>query len=256
VLRSDYGGAVDHYQRAIAILEKVDGRASPGVAAALAGMAQAVLWQGKPDEAIALIREAVAIDAKASPGGSPDAADHLDSLASALASSPAGLAESLAVSDRAVAMYRAIFPDGVMGLSTALANRGTAHLRAGHLDAAFADESEALAMARRLDPAFPTGEIERTLGQIELARHHPDEAVHYLESALAHMRDGVDPLMAKWTDGLYGTALADSGRDRTGGIARARAAYLELHANPMAAEQEEVKDLGRWLRHAGVALPP
>jgi tetratricopeptide (TPR) repeat protein len=237
--RDDYDGAVGHD--------------NAQVANALDNLALARQWQNRVDDALAEIREAIAIDEKVLPANDPDTAAHLITEANLLEQLRRP-ADALPIIDRALAMLRTLYGSEHQDIADALQTRANINFRAGHLDTALADARTSLAMFDKVNPTYPTEELRVSLGRIQLALHHPVDALAELEGARTHRRPGNDPFDAHVLDGLYGIALVETNRDRARGIVLVTSAYTALRADKRAAN--EVGDLESFMRQAHLTLPP
>ncbi|CAN5546071.1 hypothetical protein BH11MYX1_BH11MYX1_31410 [soil metagenome] len=244
--------AAAHYERAIAILELALGRENVRIANALSNLALVRQWQGRTEDALAEIREAVAIDAKLLSAADPDVAAHLVTEADVL-EQLGRHAEALAVTDRALAIFHTLYGADHQDIADALQSRALIGLASNNLERALVDGRAALAMFGRVNPTFPTMELLRTLGQIELSLHHSGVALTYFEDALRHPRLDRDAAAVAWLNALYGRALVETKRDRGKGIALVTAGYLALRADPRTGG--EWHELERWMRLAGVPVP-
>ena len=248
---AEYDKAAEHYQRAIALLEHAFGRENVQIANALADLALVRQWQGEAPDALVAIREAVALDEKLLPPGDPATASHVVTESDVLEQLHRH-DEALAALDRAIAMMRALYKGDHQDIADALHSRALIELSINKLDAALADGREALAIFGRVRPDYPTLELLRTLGKIELARHDPVAALSYLDDAKHHAGGDLEPYDRQYLDALTGRALVESGRDRAKGIALVKAAYAALRADPRTTE--ETAELDAWMRARGMSL--
>ena len=249
---ADYDGAAAHYERAIALLDKAIGHVNIQTANALANLAEVRQWQGRAPDALTAIQEALAIDAKTLPENDPQTATHRVTEADVLEQLDRH-ADALAATDRALATMHTLYGADHKDIADALHSRALIGLAAGQLDRAFADARDALAMYGRVAPDFPLAELDRTLGRIELARHHAAEAADYFAQARARPRPDADAFSTHQLDAYYGRALVEAGRDRAKGVALVTAAFVALRAD---ARSEEWRELETWMRAHGVAVPP
>jgi tetratricopeptide (TPR) repeat protein len=246
-----YDEAADHYQRAIALLERAFGHDNVQIANALADVALVRQWQGNAPDALVAIREAVALDDKLLPAGDPQTASHIVTESDVLEQLHRH-ADALTALDRALAIMRQLYKGDHQDIADALHSRALIELAIGKLDGALADGREALAMFGRVNPDYPTLELLRTLGKIELARHDPVAALTYLDEAKHHADASEDPYNLQYLDALTGRALVESGRDRAKGIALVKTAYAALAADPRTTE--ETAELSAWLRAHGLPV--
>ncbi|MDB4959589.1 MAG: Serine/threonine kinase, partial [Myxococcales bacterium] len=249
--RTDYDGAVARYERGIAILERALGHQNVQVANALNDLAGTRQWQGRTEDALAAIHEALAIDEQVLPKADPQTASHLATEAEVLEQLDRH-DDALVANERALAMLRALYGEEHQDIADALHSRALIELAAGHLERALADARASLAMFARVNPAFPTMELHRTLGRVELALHDPVSALADLDAARRQLESEGDPAVHAWINGLYGRALVETHRDRAQGLALVTSAYKALHADDRAGK--EAGELERWMRDQGMPV--
>ncbi|MBZ0088877.1 MAG: tetratricopeptide repeat protein, partial [Thermoanaerobaculia bacterium] len=175
--------AVAEMEQAVAALEKSLGPTHPTVARGLGGLAAIYSRHGRQAEAEPLLRRCVAT---LHGGGSREEGDCLRMLGQLLVDTPGRAAEAEATLEDAVAILARGNALDPFLLST-LATLGRARILLGKLDAGEAMLRDAIG---RIEQVYgPEGDQMRrplfTLGDLELARGRPAEAVATLRRALA-----------------------------------------------------------------------
>jgi len=144
--------AVQHFERALAAMERTRGKEDPAVAAALDNLGMALLAKGDLEKAGAVHRRALAIRERALGPDHPTVAQTLENLGNVLAEDDRRLAEAEELLRRAIAIReRTLAPDGV-DVATALADLARVVSAAGR-------PAEALALDERAEAI-----VERALG--------------------------------------------------------------------------------------------
>jgi tetratricopeptide (TPR) repeat protein len=236
--------AAASYDRALAIFERAYGPGNWQVANVLHNRAQVDTWRGKEVEALAMLRRVVEIDERALGPDHTSTIDHRDTLA--LTYEQVGRNdEARTTLARNLEALREL-PEQPR-LSSSLHTLARIELARRDLDAAAAAATEARAVIERLrGPDGANYGLLRTIGEIDLARGRPAEALAPLELAMARLDQTESELEEALTRGMYGRALYDAGTDRKRGAGLVRDAYRVLAADPRV--DELAAELRDWLR--------
>ncbi len=185
-IEARYDDALDHYRRALSLLEAALGPDHPEVARTLASMAQALGKQGKLDEAIATYRRALLIQEAAYGPVHPDVADTASALSHFL-EQQGKYPEALALARRALSIQEGAHAPDHPDIAAALINVGNVLDSLGDADGAIADYARALSIRERsFGPENGlVADVLNNMGEVMSARGKFVEALGYHERALA-----------------------------------------------------------------------
>lgn len=234
----DYAAAAAILVPVVATERRIFGPDNPRVASALNELGLALDAQGRGLQAIATLRQALAVDEAAGAHRSLERAAHLASLGSVLEN--AGDPGAEAVLRESLALRQALLPAGNLSVASAEYRLGRWLLRAGRP----AEARPRLAAAQTArDSQLPAGHADRrdvdlALAELALAEGRAVAAAPLLDGPLP---DGLDPLrQAEWL--RVQALLADArGRPEAARGLRRQAYEAALHAG--GAEHPETRRL-------------
>jgi tetratricopeptide (TPR) repeat protein len=247
-----YDEAVVLYQRARAIYDRSVAPDSLSVANVLSNLGNVYMWQGKPKEAIALDRRAIAIATARLGASHPLTLSYQTTLAQALDTDDQQ-PEARALLEHVLAEQRVQLGTHQ---ATAMTLEALANLELGlHRYAAARDHAlEANAMFRQvLGEGYQSHAELRTLGDAYLGLGEPARAADVLEEARRHLEPSVDPGTIAWLDSLLGRALIEAGRDRVRGKTLVLSAWSHVVQDDRMLEERAT--LRAWMARHGITPP-
>lgn len=233
------------------IYVRVYGPAHPMVANVLVNLGNVAAMQNDAAGAVARYRRATEISTAALGADHPTALTHAAALGSALVTADQPAA-AMPVLERALAGQQRVVGAAHPAVAHTLHTLATAELALARLPAARTHALAALAMFRATSPDYRTSDLQRTLGEIELARGETAAAVRALEQAHAGLTATDDPGKRAWIEGLLGPALIATGGDRARATRLIRSAWTHLAADPRMPRERD--RLAAWLAHHGAGL--
>jgi tetratricopeptide (TPR) repeat protein len=234
--------ALAAFHEAIRIRESRVGD-SPALAESYGGLGQALTSAGKYDDALVALRRAAEIDRRVSGDGSLAFNYDLEDEANAL-SNLGRYDEALSIFDEIVPQIERSAGDSI-NVALVIHDRADLEFRMNRCDRALTDYARAI---DRMERAGGTDEgvlVYPLVGQARclLGAGRAAEAIAPLQRALSlHAPGGAASLLARARFYL-GRAQVDSGRDRAGGLAAARAARAALED----INSDELAKIDRWL---------
>jgi tetratricopeptide (TPR) repeat protein len=244
---NDPEAALAAYRRASEVAVESFGPRHPEVAKLLSNMAACHTKLGELDQSQRLLEQSSEMLEATLPPDHPDLAITMTNLA-ALAYRQARYQDAIDISQRVIAMRKRTLGPRNPKLPGSLNNLALSLMSLRRYDEAIASYREAVAI---YDEANPEGHPEAALmltgiGEIELLRGHPEQAIAPLERAerIAAASDG-DPYALAETRILLSRALWDTG-ERARARATAEQAATVLRAAPEN-ERRHLDEVERWL---------
>jgi tetratricopeptide (TPR) repeat protein len=234
--------AADAFQTSARIREERLGD-SPNTASSLVGLASVRHDQTRYAEALELYDRALAMERKTvSPDDQQIVAPMLGRASSLVHAGRA--AEARKAYDDIVAFYARIGARGT-NLPITLVDRADLRLSSGDCAGAIADDEQAIALFTELH-GKDDSRIAYALtneGHCQVLGKDWNHAIATFERELAMRAEGGDKADRAYARFYLGRALVESGRDRAGGLAAARAARAALDG----IDPEELAKIDRWL---------